>query len=111
MRFVDIMLSIPGLLMAIGIAALLGPSLQSVMIAIAVINVPIFARPLRGQMLGQWGSDYVLAQHLGRQTPTSNRAGSCATELDVAGDRGGHTHVGHRHHRSRGSVLPRLGQP
>ena len=61
MRFVDIMLSIPGLLMAIGIAALLGPSLQSVMIAIAVINVPIFARLLRGQMLGQRGSDYVLA--------------------------------------------------
>jgi peptide/nickel transport system permease protein len=61
MRIVDIMLSIPGLLMAIGIAALLGPSLQSVMIAIAVINVPIFARLLRGQMLGQRGSDYVLA--------------------------------------------------
>ena len=60
MRFVDIMLSIPGLLMAIGIAALLGPSLQSVMIAIAVINVPIFARLLRGQMPGR-GSDYVLA--------------------------------------------------
>ena len=61
MRFVDIMLAIPGLLMAIGIAALLGPSLRSVMIAIAVINVPIFARLLRGQMLGQRDSDYVLA--------------------------------------------------
>jgi peptide/nickel transport system permease protein len=61
MRLVDIMLSIPGLLAAIGIAALLGPSLRSVMIAIAVINVPIFARLLRGQMLGQRGSDYVLA--------------------------------------------------
>lgn len=61
MRFVDIMLAIPGLLMAIGIAALLGASLQSVMIAIAVINVPIFARLLRGQMLGQRESDYVLA--------------------------------------------------
>jgi peptide/nickel transport system permease protein len=61
MRIVDIMLSIPGLLMAIGIAALLGPSLRSVMIAIAVINVPIFARLLRGQMLGQRESDYVLA--------------------------------------------------
>ena len=79
------------------------------MIAIAVINVPIFARLLRGQMLGQWG-DYVLAA-TSVGTPTSDRAGSCATELDVAGDRGGHTHVGHRHHRSRGSVLPRLGQP
>ncbi len=61
MRFVDIMLSIPGLLMAIGIVALLGPSLTSVMIAIAVINVPTFARLLRGQMLAQRESDYVLA--------------------------------------------------
>ena len=61
MRIVDIMLSIPGLLMAIAIAAMLGPSLLSVMIAIAIINVPIFARLLRGQMLSQRGSDYVLA--------------------------------------------------
>jgi peptide/nickel transport system permease protein len=61
MRIVDVMLSLPGLLMAIAIAAVLGPSLTSVMIAIAVVNVPIFARLLRGQMLGQRGSDYVLA--------------------------------------------------
>ena len=61
MRIVDVMLSIPGLLMAIAIAALLGRSLLSVMIAIAVINIPIFARLLRGQMLAQRESDYVLA--------------------------------------------------
>ena len=48
MRFVDIMLAIPGLLLAISIAAMLGPSLPSVMIAVAVVNVPIFARLLRG---------------------------------------------------------------
>lgn len=61
MRIVDIMLSIPGLLFAIGIAALLGQSMTSVMIAIAVVNIPIFARLLRGQMLGQRRADYVLA--------------------------------------------------
>lgn len=61
MRVVDVMLSLPGLLLAIAIAALMGPSLLSVMIAIAVINVPIFARLLRGQMLGQREADYVLA--------------------------------------------------
>lgn len=61
MRFVDIMLSVPGLLFAIAIAAMLGQSLTSVMIAIAVVNVPIFARLLRGEMLGQRGADYVLA--------------------------------------------------
>ncbi|MFU8874678.1 ABC transporter permease [Micromonospora sp. SL4-19] len=61
MRLVDIMLSVPGLLFAIAIAAMLGQSLTSVMIAIAVVNVPIFARLLRGEMLGQRAADYVLA--------------------------------------------------
>lgn len=61
MRLMDIMLSIPGLLMAIGIAAMLGPGLLSIMIAIGVINVPIFARLLRGSVLGQKGNDFVLA--------------------------------------------------
>jgi peptide/nickel transport system permease protein len=61
MRLIDVMLSIPGLLMAIGIAALLGPGLFSVMIAIGVVNVPIFARLLRGSVLGQKGNDFVLA--------------------------------------------------
>jgi ABC-type dipeptide/oligopeptide/nickel transport system permease subunit len=61
MRIVDIMLSIPGLLSAIAIAAVLGQSLRSVMIAIAIVNVPIFARLLRGSMLAQRDSDYVVA--------------------------------------------------
>ena len=61
MRVVDIMLAVPGLLLAIGVAALLGPRLLSVMIAIAVVNVPIFALLLRGSMLAQRRSDYALA--------------------------------------------------
>ena len=61
MRLVDIMLAVPGLLAAIGIAALLGRSLTSVMIAIGVVNVPLFARLLRGAMLSQRESDYALA--------------------------------------------------
>jgi peptide/nickel transport system permease protein len=61
MRLMDVMLSIPGLLMAIGIAAMLGPGLFSIMIAIGVVNVPIFARLLRGSVLGQKGNDFVLA--------------------------------------------------
>lgn len=61
MRVVDIMLSVPGLVFAIAIVAALGPSLRSVMIAIAAVNVPIFARLLRGAMLAQRESDYVLA--------------------------------------------------
>lgn len=61
MRLMDIMLSIPGLLMAIGIAAMLGPGLLSIMLAIGIINIPIFARLLRGSVLGQKSNDFVLA--------------------------------------------------
>ncbi len=61
MRIVDIMLAIPGLIFAIGVAALLGKNRLALMIAIAVPAVPIFARLLRGSMLSQRGSDYVLA--------------------------------------------------
>jgi ABC-type dipeptide/oligopeptide/nickel transport system permease subunit len=61
MRIVDVLLSLPGLLLAITIAAVLGQSLTSVMLAIAVVQIPIFARLLRGSMLAQSGSDYVLA--------------------------------------------------
>ncbi len=61
MRVVDMMLAVPGLLFAIAVAAMLGPSTTSVMIAIAVVTVPVFARLLRGQMLAQRESDYVLA--------------------------------------------------
>ena len=57
MRLVDIMLAIPGFLMAIGIVALLGPGLFQVMIAIGVVNIPIFTRLLRGSVLAQLAPD------------------------------------------------------
>lgn len=66
MRVVDVLLAVPGLLLAIGVAAVVGRSLTAVMVAVAVINVPVFARLLRGSMLAQRRSDYALAaQSLG----------------------------------------------
>ena len=61
MRVMDIMLAIPGLLFAIGIVALLTPGLKAVMIAVGVVNIPIFARLLRGSVLSQRENDFVLA--------------------------------------------------
>lgn len=62
MRVMDIMLAIPGFLMAIGIVALWGGGgLLQVMIAIGIVNVPIFARLTRSSILGQSEVDYVLA--------------------------------------------------
>ncbi|MGL6279621.1 MAG: ABC transporter permease [Gaiella sp.] len=62
MRVMDIMLAIPGFLMAIGIVALFGSGgLLQVMLAIGIVNIPIFARLMRGSILGQRETDYVLA--------------------------------------------------
>ena len=62
MRIVDVMLSIPSLLLAFSLAALASrPSQWTLIIAIAVVQVPIFARLLRGSMLAQRASDHVLA--------------------------------------------------
>jgi peptide/nickel transport system permease protein len=61
MRCMDVMLAIPGLLFAIGLVALLGPGLWQIMIAIGVVNIPIFARLLRGSILAQRDNDFVLA--------------------------------------------------
>jgi len=66
MRVVDIILSVPNLLLAVSIAAILGQTPFAVMIAIGASQVPIFARLLRASMLQQRSSDYVLsAQTLG----------------------------------------------
>ena len=61
MRLMDIMLSIPGLLLAIGIVAALGQGLTQIMIAVGATQVPIFARLLRGSILAQRENDFVLA--------------------------------------------------
>ena len=71
MRVMDIMLAIPGLLLAIGIVAALGPGLKEVMIAVGLANVPIFARLVRGSILAQREADFVLAaKAVGIRRPT-----------------------------------------
>jgi peptide/nickel transport system permease protein len=61
MRCMDVMLAIPGLLFAIGIVAALQPGLWQVMLAVGVVNIPIFARLLRGSVLAQKENDFVMA--------------------------------------------------
>jgi len=51
MRLMDILLAIPGILLAIAIVAALGPSILNAMIAIAIARVPQMARPVRSEVL------------------------------------------------------------
>ncbi len=61
MRVVDVLLSIPGILLAIAIVAWLGRGLPQIMLAVAVTNVPLFARLLRGSLLALREADFVIA--------------------------------------------------
>jgi peptide/nickel transport system permease protein len=62
MRVVDVLLSIPSLLLAVSIGSLFAsPSQFTVILAVAIVQVPVFARLLRGSMLSQREADHVLA--------------------------------------------------
>jgi peptide/nickel transport system permease protein len=61
MRIIDGLLAFPTLLLAISITAALGSSLQTVMIAIGVVNIPAFTRLARGQTLQAKNREYVEA--------------------------------------------------
>jgi len=61
MRFTDALLSFPFLILAVALAAALGPSLQNAMIAIGIASAPTFIRLTRGQVLAVKAEEYVQA--------------------------------------------------
>lgn len=61
MRAMDILLSIPSILLAIAIAASLGPGLYNVMVAVGISSTPQYARIIRGSVLSLRGQEFVEA--------------------------------------------------
>lgn len=61
MRFMDVLMAIPGMLLAIAIAASLGTGLRNMMIAIGLANVPGFARVARAAVLTVKDNEYIEA--------------------------------------------------
>jgi peptide/nickel transport system permease protein len=69
-RIIDVLLAFPGLLLAIALVAVLGPSLQNVILALALIGWVGYARLVRGQVLRARELEYVqAARALGASTP------------------------------------------
>lgn len=60
-RIFDILLAFPSILLAIAIVAILGPSLQNALIAIAVVNIPIFGRLVRSKVISLREEEYIMA--------------------------------------------------
>jgi peptide/nickel transport system permease protein len=61
MRTVDAIWSFPSLVLALSMAAALGPGIDKVMIAVGVVSIPAFARLVRGQTLSVREREFVLA--------------------------------------------------
>ena len=61
MRISDVLLAFPGMLLAIGVVAILGSSMVNVIVAVAVFSIPAFARLVRGNTLALKEMTYVEA--------------------------------------------------
>ena len=106
-RITDAMLACPFLILAIALAAFLGPSLGNAMIAIGISTTPIFVRLTRGQVMSVKVEDYVEAARAIGNPPLADRAVSypakyhaCAAGAGDVVDRG-------RNHRGGSVVVPR----
>ena len=61
MRFIDILLAFPGILLALAVITFLGPGITNTMIAIGVGGIPGYARLVRGEVLSLVERDHVIA--------------------------------------------------
>jgi peptide/nickel transport system permease protein len=61
MRLIDVMLAFPGILLALGIIAVLGRDLRNVMIAVGIASIPVYTRVVRSSTLSLKEYDFVMA--------------------------------------------------
>src|SRR5438445_6094137 len=61
-RVMDVFFSVPGLLLAVGIAAMRGPGVNSAVVAISIVYTPLFARVMLGPVLAEREKDYVRSE-------------------------------------------------
>jgi peptide/nickel transport system permease protein len=59
MRIVDVFLAVPDLIMALAIAAMLGPSFRNIIVALTILGWPRYARIIRGQIIHIKQNEYV----------------------------------------------------
>ena len=64
MRLMDIVLTLPSLLLAIVIVAILGPGLMNAMLAVAIVVLPHYVRITRASVIAEVGKDYVTAARI-----------------------------------------------
>ena len=61
MRFIDILMSLPSILLAIVVVSVLGPGIRNAIVAVAIVAIPSFTRIVRGSVLAEKSKEYVTA--------------------------------------------------
>lgn len=61
MRFIDVLMAFPAILLAILIVAFLGPGIENAMLAVAIVNIPFYARLSRSVTLSLRGKEFIEA--------------------------------------------------
>jgi len=75
MRFMDVLLAFPSLLLSIAIVAVLGPGLINALLAIAFVSIPVYARIVRASVLQVKEQDFVSAARALGSSPLGILAG------------------------------------
>ena len=70
MRGIDMLMAFPYILLALAIVAALGPGLFNALIAVAIVNIPFFARNIRGVTVGITHKEFIDAARLSGMTDT-----------------------------------------
>ena len=70
MRFMDVLLAFPALLLAIAIVSVLGPGLIKALLAIGIVSIPAYARVMRASVLSIKEQDFVMADRALGVSPT-----------------------------------------
>ncbi len=81
MRLVDIMLSFPSILLAIGLVAILGPGLKNAIIAVGVVAIPVYIRQVRASVLGVKELEFVAGARAVGRVGRSHHAGARAAAV------------------------------
>lgn len=68
MRLIDMIMAFPYILLALAIVAALGPGMLNALIAVAAVNVPFFARNIRGISVGLTAREFIDAARLSGQS-------------------------------------------
>ena len=95
MRVTDVFLSLPGLVLALGFAAALGPGITNAIIAIALTAWPPIARLARAEALSLRQADFIAAVRL-QGASRSDHFPPCPAHVPSLGDRAGHAQHGGR---------------